>query len=120
MVQTMSGLRDGERMLKHNNGSLMEFQRPSRTTTGNLTHLISNQMEDLQTSDVLQLTQDGGNSSDTKIPLSPMKKERFWKFKEILMQKTETSLLETKELQSTNNGTLFMLMNGKESQRKDN
>jgi len=98
----------------------MKSPRPSRITTGNLTHLTSKATEDLQTSDVLPLTQDGGNSSNTKIPLSPMKKERFWKFKEILMQKTETSLLETKELQSTNNGTLFMLMNGKESQRKDN
>jgi len=52
-------------------------------------------MEDLQTSDVQQLTQDGGNSSNTKMPLSPMRKERLWKFKEMLMLKTEILLLET-------------------------
>jgi hypothetical protein len=41
----MSGSKDGERMSKLNNGSLMEFLRLLRTTTGNLILLISNQME---------------------------------------------------------------------------
>jgi len=39
---TTSGLRDGERTPLLNNGTSMRFQRPSRTTTGSLTHLISN------------------------------------------------------------------------------
>ena len=65
-VPTMSGSRDGEITLEPNNGTSMESQRPSRTTTGSHTHLISNQTVDLAMSDVLPLTQDGGNSSDTK------------------------------------------------------
>jgi len=83
MVPTMSGSRDGERMLLPSNGTLMKSPRLSRTTTGSHTHLISNQMVDLQTSDVLQPTQDGGNSSNTKMALSPMRKERSSKFKEM-------------------------------------
>jgi hypothetical protein len=66
MVPTMSGSRDGERMLMPNNGSSMRFQRPSRTTTGSLTHLTSNQTEDQAISDALQPTLDGGRCSDTK------------------------------------------------------
>jgi hypothetical protein len=62
----MSGLRDGERMSKPNNGTLMESPRLSETTTGNLTHLISNQMVTAITSDALLPTQDGGKSSDTR------------------------------------------------------
>ena len=117
---TMLPSRDGERMSNNNNGTLMKSPRPSRTTTGSLTHLTSKATEDLQISDVLQLTQDGGNSSNTKMPLSPMRKERLWKFKEMLMLKTETLLSTIKELQSTNNGTLFMQMNGKENQQRVN
>jgi hypothetical protein len=42
---TMSGSRDGERMLPLNNGILMVSPRLSRTTNGRATHLIFNQME---------------------------------------------------------------------------
>jgi hypothetical protein len=63
----MSGSRDGETTLELNNGTSMVSQRPSRTTTGSHTHLISNQTVDQPTSDALPLTQDGGNSSDTKM-----------------------------------------------------
>ena len=38
MVPTMSGLRDGERMLLLNNGTSTKFLRQSKTTTGSLTH----------------------------------------------------------------------------------
>jgi hypothetical protein len=42
----MLSSRDGETTPKLNNGTSMEFQRPSRITTGNHTHLIFNQMVD--------------------------------------------------------------------------
>jgi hypothetical protein len=105
-------------MSKLNNGTLTKSQRPSRTTTGSLTHLTFNQTEDQQISDVLQPTQDGGNSSNTKTPMSPMKKERSSKFKEMLMQKTETLWSTIKELQSINNGISSMQMNGRENQER--
>jgi hypothetical protein len=69
MVPTMSGREDGERMLLDNNGSSMKSQRLSRITNGKLTHLTSKEMEHQLTSDVPLPTQDGGNSSDTKMPL---------------------------------------------------
>jgi hypothetical protein len=72
----MSGLRDGERMLKPNNGGSMKNQRPSRTTTGSLTHLTSKAMVDQATLDVPLPTQDGGKCSDTKELSLPMKRVR--------------------------------------------
>jgi hypothetical protein len=69
MVPTMSGSRDGERMLLLNNGFSTRFQRPSRTITGNHTHLISKEMVHQLTLDALLPTQDGGKCSDTKMPL---------------------------------------------------
>jgi hypothetical protein len=45
---------------------------------------------DQATSDAQPLTQDGGNSSDTKILSSSMRKERSWMSKVQLMLKTET------------------------------
>jgi hypothetical protein len=47
-VPTMSGSEDGERMLLANNGSSMRFQRQSRVSNGNITHLISKETEDQQ------------------------------------------------------------------------
>jgi hypothetical protein len=121
MVPTMSGSRDGEIMLEINNGTSMKFQRPSRTTTGNHTHLTSNQMVTAATSDVLLLTQDGGNYSDTKDLKSSTREERFLKFKVELMLKTETSWLIAKTTKlSTNNGISSMLINGRENQLRDN
>jgi hypothetical protein len=70
MVQTMSGSRDGEQTPLLNNGTSMRSQRLSRITTGRATHLTSNQMVDLQTSDALLPTQDGGKCSDIKEPKS--------------------------------------------------
>jgi len=54
-------------MLKLSNGTSMEFQRPSRTTTGNLIHLISSLMVDPQTLDAQPLTLDGGKCSGIKV-----------------------------------------------------
>jgi len=70
----------------------MRSQRPSRTTTGSLTHLTSNPTEGLLISDVPQPTQDGGNCSDIIATSLKTKKERFWISQETLMLKTETSL----------------------------
>jgi hypothetical protein len=64
-------------MSGNNNGISITFQRLSRITTGNLTHLISNQMEDQATSDAPLPTQDGGNSSDTKEHSLSMKEKRY-------------------------------------------
>jgi hypothetical protein len=69
MVPIMFGSEDGERILLDNNGSSMKSQRLSRITNGSLTHLTSKEMEHQLMSDVLLPTQDGGNSSDTKVPL---------------------------------------------------
>jgi len=65
-VPTMSGLEDGERTLLPNNGTSMRSQRPSRTTNGSHTHLISKETEDLPTLDAQPLIQDGGNYSRKK------------------------------------------------------
>jgi hypothetical protein len=48
-----------------------------------------------------------------------MKKERLSIFKVILMLKTEILKLDQRMERSTNNGILFMLMNGKENQEKE-
>jgi hypothetical protein len=119
-VPTTSGLRDGETMLKLNNGTSMVSQRPSRTTTGSPTLLTFRATVDPQISDAQLPTQDGGKSSDMKVDTLLTKKERSLKFKtrtSIPMLKTETSRLPTKELISDNSLRLFMLMNIK-SQRK--
>jgi len=42
----------------------MKFQRPSRTTTGDLTHLTYKATVDLPMLDAQQPTLDGGRSSD--------------------------------------------------------
>jgi hypothetical protein len=59
----------------------MEFPRPSRITTGNLTLLTFKETEDHQTSDVLLPTQDGGKCSDLMDKTLSTKKERLLKFK---------------------------------------
>ena len=84
---TTSGSRDGERMLLLNSGTSMRSQRQSRTTTGSLTHLTSNPMEDQATSDALELTQDGGRCSDSRDNMSPTRKVRFLKLLEELILK---------------------------------
>jgi len=120
-VPTTSGSRDGETMLEHNNGTSMESLRPSRTTTGSLTHLIFNQMVDQPISDAQLPTQDGGNSSDMKVDSLSMRKERLWKFKTkelIQMLKTETSWSTTEAMILDNNGKSSMLTSTL-SQRKE-
>jgi hypothetical protein len=101
------------------NGTSMRSQRPSRTTTGNLTHLTSNPMEDQATSDAPPLTQDGGNSSSTKEFQLSMRKERFSKSKEILIKRIETLVSTHRRMVSTNNGTLCMLTNGRANLKRE-
>jgi hypothetical protein len=88
-VPTMFGWRDGERTPMPNNGTSMKSQRPSRTTTGSHTHLTSSLMEVQATSDVLQPTQDGGNSSSTKVLPLLTREVRLSKLLATLMLKTE-------------------------------
>jgi hypothetical protein len=104
-VPTMSGSRDGERMLLLNNGTSMRSQRPSRTTTGRATHSISNPMVDQPMSDAQPPTQDGGKCSDTKVPQSSMREERSWKFKETSIKRTETLVSTSNKMDFGNNGT---------------
>jgi hypothetical protein len=98
----------------------MESQRPSRTTTGNLILLISNLTVDQLISDAQLPTQDGGNSSDTKVPQLSTRKERSLKFKEELIKKIEILVSTLKRTPSINNSTLSMLMNGRVNQPREN
>jgi len=98
----------------------MRSPRPSKTTTGNLTHLISNPTEDQPTSDAQPLTQDGGNSSDIGVPLLSTRKARSLKLSAKLMVKTKTLVSLLKAMKFTNNGILSMSMNGRENQSKEN
>jgi hypothetical protein len=97
MELTTSGSRDGERMLRANNGTSIKFPKLSRTTNGNLIHLTSNQMVAQPTSDVLLQTQGGGNSSNMKEQTLSMRKVRLLKFKAEKMPRIETLLLETRD-----------------------
>jgi hypothetical protein len=116
----MSGSRDGERMLLPSNGTSMVSLRLSRTITGNHTHLTFNPTEDQTTSDVPLPTQDGGNSSDYKVPQLSTRKERFSKSKVELIKKTEILESTLRRIKSSNNGTSSTLMNGRVSQPRDN
>lgn len=115
----MLTLRDGERTPWDNNGSLMVYQRLSRINSGNHTLLTFNQMEDQPISDVPQLTLDGGNYSNTKIPLLSMKEEKLWTFYQTEMLRTKTSKYIPNMEESTNNGILSMLTNGKVNQERE-
>jgi len=102
------------------NGTSTKFPRPLRTTTGSHTLSISNPTVALTISDVLLLTQDGGNYSDTKELLLLTREERYSKYKVASIQRTETLESINRTIRSINNGILFTLMNGKESQPRDN
>jgi hypothetical protein len=113
-VLTTFGREDGELTPRLNNGTSMVSQRPSRTTTGSHTHLISNPTVDQLMSDVPLPTQDGGNSGETKVVSLSTRKERYLKFKTknlTLIWNKETSKLEPEDLTSDNNGKSYMSMN---------
>jgi hypothetical protein len=55
--------RDGERIQDNNNSGSMKSPRPSETTTGRTTALISKATEEAITLELLVSTQDGGNCS---------------------------------------------------------
>jgi hypothetical protein len=104
-----------------NNGSSTALTRPSDPTTGRTMLLKSNPTVDHPTLDALQLsTQDGGKCSELKVLTLSMRKERSSMSQEELMMKTETSLSTTNMENSTNNGTLFTLINGQKNQRMEN
>jgi hypothetical protein len=107
-------------MSEPNNGTSIISPRPSRTTTGNLTHSISNPMETQATSDVPLLTQDGGNSSDTEEHSLSVREVKFFTSMETVMRKTETLKSRIRMENSTNNGTLCTLINGRVNQPRDN
>jgi hypothetical protein len=49
-----------------------------------------------------------------------MKEERSWKFKETLIKRTEILVSTSNRMDFGNNGTLSMLMNGRENLEKEN
>jgi len=100
-------------MLLLNNGSSMKSQRPSRITTGSLTHLTFSQTEDQAMSDAQLPTQDGGNSSSTKVLQLSMREERSLRFKAMSIKRTETLESTLKRMESTSNGTSCTLTNGR-------
>jgi len=119
MVLIMSGLRDGERVLRLNSGSLMRSLRQSKIITGSHILLISKEMEDLQMLDAQELIQDGGNYLDLmELSLEILRMIKFLMFKGVLMEKTRTSLSTMLMENSINNGISCTLTNGKVSPRK--
>jgi hypothetical protein len=89
---TIWSLRDGPRVELHNSSHSTMLTRPSDLYNGRTMLLKSNPMEDQAMSTSPQVsTQDGGNSSDMKVPLSPMRKERYSMFKEAKMERIRMS-----------------------------
>jgi len=80
----MSGKEDGETTPRLNNGTSMVFQRPSRTTTGSLTHLTFKATEDQPTLDAQLPIQGGGKSGDTKVDMLSMREARSLKFRTLV------------------------------------
>jgi len=72
------------------------------------------------TSSFHQPTQDGGNSSDTRMPTLSTKKERLWMSKATMTVRTEMSSCGTDITVSTNNGISYILMLCQLSQRRVN
>jgi len=104
-VLTTSGSKDGERMSQHNNTSSIMLIRLSDLNSGRTMPWKSNPTADQPTFISHQaLTQDGGNSSNIKMVTLLTRKQRSLKFKETLMLRIETSLLETRMVRSISNG----------------
>jgi len=98
LVPTMLSKRDGETTSGNNNGSSIMSPRPSRTTTGRVTHSTSNPTEVHPTSDALLPTQDGGRSSEEMVPSLRMKRVKLLRSKETQTKKTETLEFLTKTM----------------------
>jgi len=97
------------------NGSLIQFQRLLRVTTGN--HIPS--ISKVITLDANQLIQDGGNSLDTKEHSLSTNRVRYSMLLEVLTKRIEMSLVIQSMEESTSNGISSMLMNIRESQPRD-
>jgi hypothetical protein len=121
LVPTMSLSRDGERIRDPNNGISMKFQRPSEITTGRTTAFTLIATEKATISELtLASHQDGGKCSDTEMVWFKMKKERSLPFQEELIMKTETLSWSQRTARSIRDGKLYMLMNMKRNQLRDN
>jgi hypothetical protein len=103
---------DGERMSLHNNSTLIKPARPSDLNNGRTMLWKSNPTEDQPMLDSpVQLTQDIGNCSNSKLHSSSMNVERSSISMVTLMLRTETLKFITSTVESTSNGTSSMLMN---------
>jgi hypothetical protein len=96
------------------------LQRPSNLTITEATHLLFQTVEETVNSELLEPTQDGGNSSDTEEHSLSTKEERLWISMETEMKRTETSSFGTNTVDSTSNGIASTRTNIQENQPRDN
>lgn len=96
-----------------NNSTLTKSQRQSNQTNGNI--CLSQWLE--ITLELFQLTPDGSNFSDINHLMLSTKEERWWMFKEDMIEMVKTSLCTRNMEDSTNNGILSMLMKCQQNQR---
>jgi hypothetical protein len=101
-------------------GSSMEPPRLSNLNTTDPTHFLFQIEEETANSELKELTQDGGKCSESEELKSKTNMERLWMFKVVPIVRTETLLFGTNMAKSTNNGMLYTLTNGRESQRRAN
>ena len=106
-------------MLWVNNGTLMKYPRLSRVNNGSHIHLIFKEMEPLPILDAQLQTQDGGKCSNMRDNLLPTRKERSFTSRVMSMLKIETLKLKTRTMESTSNGILYTLMNGRVNQERE-
>ena len=100
--------------------SSTELIRSSDQTTGRTMLWKSNPMDQAAISDAhQQSTQDGGNSSRSKVLSLSMNAVKSLMFMVVLMLKTEMFKSTTSMVVSTNNGTSSMLMNIQENQSRE-
>jgi hypothetical protein len=81
--------------------------------------LVFRATEDTAMLDTKLLTQDGGRCSNTRMATSSTRRARFLMYTVDLIMKLDKLLSGTNTMDSTNNGILCMLMNKRQSQRRD-
>lgn len=114
-------LEDGEITLRPSNGISIQSPRQLDLNNGRIVPLKFKAMVEVQIWELLLLSiQDGGRCLECKELSSQMNVARLLMFKEELIQKIETLLFTINTEKSTNNGTLSMLMNGRENQQRVN
>jgi hypothetical protein len=110
-------LEERDNRLGHSRSNL----RPSSLIITEATHLTSPATVEVLTLELPQLTQDGGKCSEWKVnSLLTFEIERSWMSQETEIKKDKTFTCGRNTVDSTNNGILSMLTNGRENQRRVN